>query len=429
MSDNKTFDLSDLTEEFWETVVFFHVYHSSGLGGPGALWLVTKDKKKYYLGFEDLPFNEYSLAENLHPMFAQKSEMIDGRYPYVIEDDGWIYLKGKDQIIWGNSLIREDVYEAFREVALDKKMVKEKVFMGYHNLPDIVGLALGTDSLERVDYIRSVKAQEELNKRIKEAEEEHERVKLLPEHFIWKPMHENNMAVNPVVGEYALIVNRTEDGITAQKFTIVFQMHMSEPMRLEPQKGIESYVLFEKSYHDFFGPIEYPPAENKWQNKDDYFQSARHELAFFKWTSLSDGDMYDYGRFVRCFDTKEAAKEYALCFANANSHIIGNRNTIIREQTLEEDHERRIERYEAYQNYRQYYKEIMDIVANFDGYPSNSSGGGRYLFDAILEGVPEITEKQLKIIWGDIPKVLEKRTHDVIETERQKSMEIISQNR
>ena len=155
-----TFDLKDLDEEFWSKVVFFQIYHSSGLGGPGALWLVTEDKKKYYLGFEDLPFNEYYLAENLNDLFKQSDEWKSARHPYLIEDSGWILLEDIDPIVAEEALIREDVYESFRQVYYNKDLVKKKSRFGIPDLPDIVGLALGADSMERIDYIRSLKAQE-----------------------------------------------------------------------------------------------------------------------------------------------------------------------------------------------------------------------------------------------------------------------------
>ena len=86
--------------------------------------------------------------------------------------------------------------------------------------------------------------------------------------------------------------------------------------------------------------------------------------------------------------TSKEAKEYALCYANANSHITGNRNTMITHLEPKEDHRRRVERYEAYQAYRKYYKEIMDVIVNFDGYPDYTSGGALFLKEAILKEVP-----------------------------------------
>ena len=39
--------------------------------------------------------------------------------------------------------------------------------------------------------------------------------------------------------------------------------------------------------------------------------------------------------------------------------------------------------------------------------------------EAILKKVPEITEEQLRMIWRELPFVIEKRTQDWIEREKQ----------
>ena len=64
----------------------------------------------------------------------------------------------------------------------------------------------------------------------------------------------------------------------------------------------------------------------------------------------------------------------------------------------------------------------MDVIVNFEGYPDYTSGGAPFLKEAILKEVPQITERQLTLVWRDLPIVLEKRTQDVIEMERQNSM-------
>ena len=48
MDRDHTFDLPDLTEDFWKTVVFAQKEHPSGMGGPGCVWLVSEDGKVYF---------------------------------------------------------------------------------------------------------------------------------------------------------------------------------------------------------------------------------------------------------------------------------------------------------------------------------------------------------------------------------------------
>ncbi len=52
-----------------------------------------------------------------------------------------------------------------------------------------------------------------------------------------------------------------------------------------------------------------------------------------------------------------------------------------------------------------------------------------YLRDAILKKAPEITEEQLRIIWRELPFVLEKRTQEWIEREKQFSENYIRKHR
>lgn len=69
--------------------------------------------------------------------------------------------------------------------------------------------------------------------------------------------------------------------------------------------------------------------------------------------------------------------------------------------------------------YRKYYKEILDAISEENCFPDSCSGGGVYLREAILKKVPEITEEQLRMIWRELPFVIEKRTQDWIEREKQ----------
>ena len=119
-----------------------------------------------------------------------------------------------------------------------------------------------------------------------------------------------------------------------------------------------------------------------------------------------------------------------MYYANVNSGGI-NKKTILKqeEESRVADHANRIAHYEAYQMYRKHYKEILDAISEENCFPDSCSGGGVYLRDAILKKVPEITEEQLRIIWRELPFVLEKRTQDWIEREKQFSENYIRKHR
>ena len=48
----QTFILDALNEDFYNKVIFIYLSHSSGLGGPGCLIMITSDNKEYFIGFD-----------------------------------------------------------------------------------------------------------------------------------------------------------------------------------------------------------------------------------------------------------------------------------------------------------------------------------------------------------------------------------------
>ena len=102
MDRDHTFDLPDLTEDFWKTVVFAQEDPPSGMGGPGCVCLLSKEGKEYIFGFEETPF--YKSTE-LFPIFETTDERIGYRHKYKAEDHGWKYLEKE------NALIREDILD------------------------------------------------------------------------------------------------------------------------------------------------------------------------------------------------------------------------------------------------------------------------------------------------------------------------------
>ena len=431
MDRTHTFDLQDLDDAFWKSVVFYQIYPSSGMGGPGCLCLVTEDKKMYVLGFEGISFSEFDLGKKF-PFFGRKKEYNDR--DMIDETDNRVWKR----VLRNIAFVREDIWPAFQATWDNEELVKEKVVFSYSNIPDIVGLAIGAESLERLDYIEWALFREEMNRKMAAIEAEHERNKLTEEHFEWKPFYINNIKSNEQGGWYALLFTEKDGVISGAKFSIVFQRHQAllrGHAYVSDQDEIELYHLYKKTYYDVIGPLEYPPCKDErqeelWEKKygDNGTASKGHNLAFFDWITLDDADVNRYGKFMRSFKSLEEAKEYAMCFANANSHIYGDKNTIIKGvYDAKRDHECRVKRYDAYLAYRKNYKKILDVICDYDGYPSKSSGGGGFLFDAVLEMVPEITKEQLSIIWQDIPRVLEKRTQQYIEEEKQESLQFMDE--
>jgi len=117
---------------------------------------------------------------------------------------------------------------------------------------------------------------------------EWDRIKLRQEDLKWKPMHPNNMSVNPPDGEYCLVIGRRGDSEPyGSKFAILFQEEEFEPMGTKSNAKIEYYILFMKRYYDIKGEMRYPEP----RREIDPFEKIERTF-----TNL---DINDYGEFVR----------------------------------------------------------------------------------------------------------------------------------
>ena len=74
MDRDHTFDLPDLTEDFWKTVVFAQEDPPSGMGGPGCVCLLSKEGKEYIFGFEETPF--YKSTELFRSLRRPMKELV-----------------------------------------------------------------------------------------------------------------------------------------------------------------------------------------------------------------------------------------------------------------------------------------------------------------------------------------------------------------
>ena len=254
-----------------------------------------------------------------------------------------------------------------------------------------------------------------------ERRKKREKEKLTENEFNWKPMHVNNIPDNSEMGVYALLMRRNDGKIKGVKYSILYQYEEHSPMLIYSDAKVEAYILFYADYDDIIGPWDYHSVSR--QECAELYGKENHfppELAYYDWITFSDGDIHNFGRFLRTFRSLEEAKAYAMYYANVNSGGI-NKETILKqeEESRIEDHVNRIAHYEAYQMYRKYYKKILDAISEENCFPDSCSGGGVYLREAILKKVPEITEEQLRMIWRELPFVIEKRTQDWIEREKQ----------
>lgn len=321
MDRDHTFDLPDLTEDFWKTVVFAQEDPPSGMGGPGCVCLLSKEGKEYIFGFEETPF--YKSTE-LFPIFETTDERIGYRHKYKAEEHGWKYLEQE------KALIREDILDEYSKAAAEAKW--EKGNSWYFYAIDLAGRAIGVEHLERYDYIGSVLYRERMDREMAERQKEREKEKLTENEFNWKPMHVNNIPDNSEMGVYALLMRRNDGKIKGVKYSILYQYEEHSPMLIYSDAKVEAYILFYADYDDIIGPWDYHSVSR--QECAELYGKENHfppELAYYDWITFSDGDIHNFGRFLRTFRSLEEAKAYAMYYANVNSGGI-NKETILKQE-------------------------------------------------------------------------------------------------
>lgn len=112
-----SFKLGDLTQDFFDKVVFLVQFHSSGLGGPGAVIIITENDR-HYIDIEML-FEEIKLLGE--DSFVQKI----GRPLYKVRDWVMFYPNHDDEYLDGK-VVLVDAYGTIgqhKEASYDIELV------------------------------------------------------------------------------------------------------------------------------------------------------------------------------------------------------------------------------------------------------------------------------------------------------------------
>lgn len=122
---------------------------------------------------------------------------------------------------------------------------------------------------------------------------------LKPEDLVWKPIYPNNILSNNMEGYYTLILRKGTDGkIYGRKYSILFQKeedpaHLGEGV-LSRNAKTELYILFENSYSDVVGPLDYPeptehgrPLFDKAEQGNTFRSSGVNDFGRFVWAYLT----------------------------------------------------------------------------------------------------------------------------------------------
>ena len=390
----KTFRIEELDDVFWDKVILINIWPSSGVGGYGCMWLVTTDKKEYFIDFETFPSSQKDL-ENFTPILKHKEKVVDYAHPYAVEGNGWTYLSKE------RTLIRDDFRESFMKVYdFQIKHLSERGLATRH-MPTIAGYALGIGGEpERFNEEKSYLLWECREREVKERDEIRKSITLTNSDFVWKKLYANNNPHNPELGEYALIFKNVEERIVGYKFTILYQRKEIAPLHyLGDNSPIEYYVLLEQRYDDVQGPL----------NLLDVPQENKYQTAFDNCNTLDDCSANDYGDFIRAFKTMDEAKNYALEVANLRSYA-NKWNIITQTDSKDIVYKNWLRKYEGILAFGEHYKEILDIVCNYQN-PKQRTISGREIMDE-LKNKLSLDESLLKEMWRYIPLILSPNTQE-----------------
>lgn len=390
--EEKTFKLEELDNDFWDKVILINIWPSSGLSGYGSMWLVTSEKKEYFIDFEAFPFSERDL-EKFTPLLKRKERIVDYAHPYAIEDNGWTYLSKE------RTLIRNDFYEPFMKAySFHTKSLSERGLATRH-MPTIAGYAMGlSGELERFDEEKAYLLWQNRQSEAKKREKLEKSIALTEEDFVWKKLYTNNNPENSLEwGEYAFIFKEVEERIVGYKFTILYQREEIVPLIYSGKNGrVECYNLLEQKYDDIQGPLLLGE-----DTKD-----SKYPLAFDTSNTLNDYSVNTFGEFIRSFKTIEEAKSYILEVVNIRHYA--NKWNIIKDLSCKSGtYKNWLRKYEGILAFRRYYKEILDIVCNYQ----HCVIGGRDIMDEIKRKL-NIEESLLREIRQYIPMILSVKTQE-----------------
>lgn len=395
MNEKKIFKLEELDQEFWNKVVFVEIEPSSGMGGPGCLWLITSDAKSYFIGFDGFPY-EGKLGE-LHPMLSKASPT--SNCDYELENHG--FKRYERSLVF----VKEEYFQRYKEEYYNvwhKNIGK----IHYIHEPDVMAHVLGVDELERFNYEVSVQKWREHQDFIEQCDREREKKNLSEKYFKWLPLYINNIPCSSFgeIGWYCLLLKECDGKIVGHRFTILYQRKELEPLHGYMDAKIEKYILLERKYWDVIGNLRYRTPEEDVDELLEY--------------TFNDNDLNSHGEFIRAFDTMEEAKAYAVAVANRRSYA--DTENIITGEALENHRlikESVLRTNKGIKMLKEFAPKLIEFISNYEFPHKGCRGGGYYIPDMVEKlGIDkaELVEMLQYIPISELLPVAQREADDII---------------
>lgn len=374
--ESRLFTLEDLTKpDFFKDLVYLDYWHSTGLGGPGVVYMIMENSALYQIGLgAGFPYAEESKLGEYIPLLDRKKEL----------PRDWRRWKSKE------TFIREDYFEAFERLYKDLNLDDEDEDEDISSIRcaekffkcDKENDYLFRDSYEeqlRIDRVR------------RKCEEDLERVRLTNGDVNWIEVPLNIYKNRKIIAAHYVLLFRktdTQNVYSGVKWTIVERKKEvdGQPMSVSVSgESAQSYALYYKSYSNMAGILKYRDKASWYSDNGCYSE---------EYSTLQDGIM-EKGEYVDSYLTLEAAKEGALY---RSSQVIGwagdiNKETLVHfdwsdidmEKMREETREIRLWNAREKLFIAEHYREICEVAKD---YPRNDDAINSLRDEAFKTGIP-----------------------------------------
>lgn len=352
------FRYEDLNKELFDKVVAFSYSIGSGLGGPGAIIMLTRDGKEYFIGQEGFEYDWLHPA-NTFPFMEEA---------FNSEDCGkWFRISKKyaSERIYCRKELQSQINNVIENYSKKKELL--------YDWESMVWQILGIDDIEHIIYDKTKKIRERDEKERKRSEEHFESVLLKPDSFEWHKLYYNNCIPKDedtekylLQGYYLLLFKKINTcRIDGSMMTIAFQREQYSEGVQQMNAKVEAYNLFYQRFEDVRGPLEIPVDQGK---------SPMKELENSFPGKLSCYSVNTRGKFIRSYSSLVEAKKGAMYWLKVWGEI--DSENVIPYGTIrsdaEEIHKREVREAELYMTFITRYADAIEVIKKYD-YPGNAA--------------------------------------------------------
>lgn len=352
------FRYEHLNKELFDKVVAFSYSIGSGLGGPGAIIMLTRDGKEYFIGQEGFE-DDWLHPENTFPFMEEA---------FNSEDSGkWFRISKK--YLSERIYCRKEFQSQINNIIENYSKKKELLY----DWESMVWWILGIDDVEHIIYDETKKIREQCEKERKQSEEHFKSVLLKPDSFEWHKLYYNNCIPKDedtekylLQGYYLLLFKKINTcRIDGSMMTIAFQREQYCEGVQQMNAKVEAYNLFYQRFEDVRGPLEIPVDQGKRPMK---------ELENSFPGKLSCYSVNTRGKFIRSYSSLVEAKKGAMYWLKVWGGI--DSENVIPYGTIRSDaseiHKREVREAELYMTFITRYADVIEVIKKYD-YPGNAA--------------------------------------------------------